>query len=168
MLFAAKERKKQILEKEPKDRTFEDLDIKITNPTLSDTEIQPFKDLIEENSDLFALSMKEIGKFNLYEVDLEPIIPNPAPIRCKIYPQSLPARREIERQVKELLEADLIEESSSCYAMPCFLVSKSEGGQRLVYNAKAVNALLKDETYLTPTVQDCLEKISAVGGGLLC
>src|SRR6266516_37175 len=157
-------RQKLILEKDPKNRTFEDLDIVIKNDTLSEADKQPFKILIEENSDLFALSQKEIGKFTLYKVDLEPKVDNPPPLKIKVYPQSLEARTEIERQVKELLDADLIEESTSPWAVNCFLVRKSDTSKRLVYNCKPLNSLLKDQRYLTPTVEDCIEKISSVNG----
>src|SRR6267154_1225435 len=160
----AKVKEQLVLDKNPKDRTFLDLDIVIKNETLSDNDIQPFRTLMEENSDLFALTQKEIGKFNLYEIDLQPKIENPPPIRCKVYPQSLEAKKEIERQVTELLEAGLIQESTSPYAVPCFLVKKADGSQRFVYDMKRVNTLLKDETYLSPTIQDCLEKISDMNG----
>ncbi len=157
-------RQKLILEKDPKNRTFEDLDIIIKNDKLSEADKKPFKDLIESNSDLFALSQKEIGKFTLYKVDLEPKVENPPPLKIKVYPQSLEARTEIEKQVKELLEADLIEESTSPWAVNCFLVRKSDTSKRLVYNCKPLNSLLKDQRYLTPTVEDCIEKISSVNG----
>ncbi len=67
-------------------------------------------------------------------MDLEPKEENPPVLHTKVYPQTLEARLEIERQVKELLSADLIEPSSSPYAVACFLVKKADSGMRLVYD----------------------------------
>src|SRR6266516_396306 len=149
-----------ILDKDPKDRTFDDLGIEFDKDTISDSEKQPFKDLIELNSDMFALTQKEIGKFNLYEIDLEPIQDNPPPIKCKVYAQSTEACLEVERQVKELLEAQLIIPSDSPYAIPCFLVKKADKTQRLVYDCRVLNKLLKDKQFLNTTIQECIEKLS--------
>jgi len=100
---------KTVLQKHPRERTFQDLGLKIDNEKVSDFDKRSFVELIEKNSDIFALTQKEIGCFNLYEVDLEPKDESPPPIKTKLYPQSKEARQEIERQVLELLETRIIE-----------------------------------------------------------
>src|SRR4051812_19779283 len=88
----AVDRQQLALNKEPKDRTFDDLGLKLDNDKLSEFDKKPFKDLIEQYSNIFALSNKDIGKFNLYDVELELKEPNPPAIKTKLYPQSQKCR----------------------------------------------------------------------------
>lgn len=56
-----------------------------------------------------------------------PLIPGAVPVNSRPYKYSPQHKTEIERQVQELLQAGLIERSSSPFASPVLLVLKKDG-----------------------------------------
>lgn len=68
--------------------------------------------------------------------------------------------RELVRQIiAELLEAGIIEESTSSYASPILLVKKKDGGFRLCVDYRALNKVTEKERYPLPLIQDLLDRL---------
>lgn len=64
-------------------------------------------------------------------------------ITMRPYKKSLPDEREIENQIKIILENDLVEETDSPYASPVTLVNKKgEGKSRMCVDMRNLNKIV--------------------------
>ena len=142
-------------------RTFEDLNIKMGDRITNENEAKPFRDLMSEYSDCFALSNAELTGCKLAECTFELKNPDSQPIRCKNFPLSAEDRTELERQVRQMEKDGLIQKSMSPYNSPVMLVKKHDGSKRVVVDMRKINAALKDEVYNTPTLREMIERIGA-------
>lgn len=77
------------------------------------------------------------------------------PYRC-----SIPDQREIESQITKLLDARLIEESSSPFGAPVTLAYKKEDGRktRLCIDFRELNKLVVPEAQPFPRIEDIMVK----------
>ena len=66
-------------------------------------------------------------------------------------------RKEIQRQIKSLLDAGQIEESSSPWASPVLLVPKKDGGWRMCVDYRKLNAVTKKVSYPIPRTEDTFD-----------
>ena len=90
------------MENSCKNRTFQDLKLKLGNAISSEEEAKPFQDLITEFNDCFALSNTELTGCKLAECSFELKDPGSKPIRSRSYPLSASDRLELERQVRQM------------------------------------------------------------------
>jgi hypothetical protein len=98
--------------------------------------------LLYRNSDIFATCLKDLVGTNIIQYDID--IGNHPPIRQKQYRFAKTERDEIDRQVQELVEADILRPSSSAWRNPIFLVKRkgvfdTESKPRLVLDARRLN-----------------------------
>ena len=85
---------------------------------------------------------------------------NPIPIRQRPYRTPLLKRKEIERQVEELLQMGVIRPSTSPWASPVKLVPKKDGSIRMCVEYRKVNAVTVDDGYPMPGIRDVLDSLS--------
>ena len=116
------------------------------------------KNLIKENEGCFAKNKFDVGRVNDTEAQVKLSIEKfvaQRPYRC-----SIEDKKEIDEQIKHLLDADLIEESSSPYAAPVTLVHKKEDGRktRLCVDYRQINKLVIPETQPFPRIEDIIER----------
>src|SRR5258705_4801569 len=81
------------------------------------------------------------------------------PIRMaphRVHPEG---RREMQRQVEEMLQADVIEESRSPWASPVVLVRKRNGTWRVCADYRQVNAVTRRRVWPLPRVDDALDRL---------
>ena len=76
-------------------------------------------------------------------------------------PRRLPiAKREIvEKEIKKMLEHDVIQESSSPWASPIVLVKKKDGSVRFCSDLRKVNFVTRKDAYPLPNISDCLDSL---------
>lgn len=81
--------------------------------------------------------------------------------RVAYRPYRLPysQRRIMKEQVEKLLDAGIIEESTSNYASPAILVKKHCGEERLCIDYRQINSITKREEYPMPIVSDQLDQL---------
>ncbi|WP_331035211.1 reverse transcriptase domain-containing protein [Lactovum miscens] len=118
-------------------------------------------DLCEEFSDVFALETDKMSVNNFYSQKLRITDHNPVYVKNYRLPQSHKA--EIDRQVKNLLENDLIEPSCSNYNSPLILVPKPDlNGQkrwRMCVDYRLVNKKLIADKYPLPRIDEILDSL---------
>ena len=117
-------------------------------------------DLLTEYQDIFSTGPYDIGKTQIiqHHIQLKEDCP---PIKIPPYRVGHHANKEIEQHVKELLEKDIIEPTSSPYSSPVILVGKKDGTSRFVVDYRKLNKNTIVDAYPLPRIDDSLE---AMGG----
>ncbi len=126
-------------------------------PPLDNHLPQEFQDLVEEYSDLFDTGLRQpTTRTTLHKIDLkEPKIVNK---RC--YPMSPEKRKILYGQLNQMLQAGVIEPTTSAYASPPVLVTRPDKEPRFCVDYRAVNDITLDESTTLPRIQDCVKPLA--------
>jgi Reverse transcriptase (RNA-dependent DNA polymerase)/RNase H-like domain found in reverse transcriptase/Retroviral aspartyl protease/Integrase core domain/Integrase zinc binding domain len=82
------------------------------------------------------------------------------PINVNAYPLSPIHIAEQSRQISQMLDQGLIQESSSPWGFPVLFVKKPGGKWRMCIDFRALNAVTKKNGYPLPRIQECLDLIA--------
>jgi hypothetical protein len=120
--------------------------------------------LIYRNKDLFALSLKDVPEARLPPLKID--TGTHLPVRAKGFRQPLKHQKEIERQVAELLEAKIIQPSTSPWESRIVLVRKPGNSSdphswRFCVDFRGINALTRIEAAVLPSFDNLYEIISS-------
>ena len=81
------------------------------------------------------------------------------PIYIRPYRHSLSDQKEINRQVKDLLESGIIRPSKSPYSAPVILVPKADGTKRMCIDYRKINSITVNEPFPVPNIEDLFNKL---------
>lgn len=81
------------------------------------------------------------------------------PIKQRQYPFAPPIMRQLEEEIKEMLDNDVIEPSYSPWRSPVLLVDKSSGKKRLCLDSRQLNKVTKKDSYPLPRVSAVLDSL---------
>ena len=71
-----------------------------------------------------------------------------------------PVKRDVmKREVKYMLDHDLIEPSKSGWSSPCVLVPKQDGSSRFCTDYRLLNSKTKPDSYPIPRIDDCIDRV---------
>ena len=113
------------------------------------------KTILTEFSDVFS---DKPGRTNLAVHHIQ-LLPGTQPMRCAPY-RLHPDKREILRkELDNLLQLGIIEESNSPWASPIVMVPKSDGTLRLYTDFRKVNAVTVPDPFPLPRVEDLLDRV---------
>lgn len=117
----------------------------------------------KENFETFLIEWKEkfsknSGITTLFKHKMY-IDPNRPPIKQRYYRTSPSVQKELHRQVDELLDGGLIEESESPWSSPVLLVPKKNGKQRMCIDYRKVNDVTRKYAYPLPLINEILDKL---------
>ena len=105
---------------------------------LSQDEIQAVKSLVSQFRDIFSENDDDLGRTDLVEHEI--ILDTDKPIRSPYYNIPLHLRPHAEKAVKQLMDLNIIEQSTSNYHSPSFLMRKPDGsGWRLLTDFRQIN-----------------------------
>ncbi|KAL0803248.1 hypothetical protein ABMA28_017286 [Loxostege sticticalis] len=107
------------------------------NSKLTRSEIDKVYDLIDKYRTTFANNLSELGCTNLTEMNIQ--LADRRSVVYRPYRLSYKQRETVQNMVDELIQNDIVEESSSPYASPILLVSKKGSGQRLCVDYREPN-----------------------------
>ncbi|KAI2664186.1 Retrovirus-related Pol polyprotein [Labeo rohita] len=82
------------------------------------------------------------------------------PIKQKPYRVSPTRQKVIKQLIDKMIEADVIEPSSSAWASPLVLIPKKTGGYRFCVDYRKLNSVTQSDAYPLPTIQEILESLS--------
>ena len=144
---------------------YEEFEMKVEH--LDDDKKKIIYDLVDEHGAVFAKHQFDVGTVKNYEASItlsEDKYVAKKPYRCSIDDQ-----KEIEKQVSELLEHGIIEESCSPFAAPVSLAYKKTGEgrkkekNRLVIDFRMLNKLVIPESTPFPLINDIITKTRGCG-----
>ena len=129
------------------------IDFKI-GENLNPDEYSQIMSFLDKNSHLFAKCLKDLTrthiiKHNIRTIPHEPI--SRGPYRC-----SPKEKQAIEKQIKEMLDANIIRESKSPYASPVVMVVKANGQMRFCVDYRGINAVTIRDSYPIPRIQELM------------
>lgn len=112
--------------------------------------------LLNEYAHLFS-EKGCLGRTHLveHEIDTE----NARPVRQNPYRNSTYERQVVREQVSDMLQRDVIRESTSPWSSPVVLVRKRDGSWRFCVDYRKVNAVTKRDVHPIPRVDDILDML---------
>jgi hypothetical protein len=115
-------------------------------------------DTLTEFRDCIAMSIHELGRAQGTEMTIE--LTDPTPFSYRPYRMAPSEQKAVDTMIAELLETNLICESSSPYASPVVLVPKKSGEQRLCVDYRKLNARTVKYSYPIPRIDDQIDRLS--------
>ena len=114
--------------------------------------------ILYRNTDVMATCLAELPGTDIlqYRIDTG----DAEPIRRRSYRQSVFDRAEISRQVKEMVDAGIVEEAQSPWSSPVLLVRKKDGKWRFVCDFRFLNSITRMESYPIPTFEEILDSVA--------
>lgn len=129
---------------------------------LTDEQQQRATKFIRSYANVFSKSSTDLGRNGLlpHRINTGAHSPVKQPLRRQPYAHL----QEIERNVQELLSADVIEPSMSPWSSNVLLVKKKDGSLRFCVDYRQLNSVTIKDSYPLPRIDSCLESI---GGACL-
>ena len=113
------------------------------------------RDLLTENSDLFANSPSDLGKTNVVEHTIDTGTAKPIKQAARRPPRTLAGKED--EIIQEQLKAGVIRESTSPWASPMVYVMKKDGTIRPCVDYRKLNENTLKDAYPLPRIDDCLD-----------
>ena len=129
-----------------------DLNTKLNH--LSSAQQTELKNLINQFKHLFP---DVPSKTNIIYHDVD--VNGALPIKQHPYRLSPEKLEHLRKEVKYMLENDIIEPCSSGWSSPCVLVPKPDRSYRFCTDFRKVNAVTKTDSFPIPRIDDCIDRI---------
>lgn len=125
---------------------------------LEDQERTEARELLNKYKHIFSLLDNDVGRCDLLQHTID--TGDAAPIRQP--PRRTPPwkQTEIERQVENLLEKGMIQESTTPWVSGVVLVTKKDGSQRLCVDYRQLNKATVHDAFPLPNISDSLDCLS--------
>jgi hypothetical protein len=94
--------------------------------------------LLYEYKDLFVKKDEILRMTNVMEMHIK-LTPEDGPLKAKPYRTTPDMRTEINKQIQDMLRADIIELSDGVYTSPVFLVPRKDSSFRMVVDYRKLN-----------------------------
>ncbi|XP_028172008.1 uncharacterized protein LOC114361223 [Ostrinia furnacalis] len=125
---------------------------------INDEQKRELQSLLCKYADCFSTSLKDLGFTSVTEMEIQ--LSDTDPIVYRPYRMPLSERTLVRDMVQEMLDANIVRESSSPYASSIVLVKKKTGEKRLCIDYRALNRKTIKDHYPLPRVEDQLDLLS--------
>ncbi|KAL0462685.1 UNVERIFIED_CONTAM: Retrovirus-related Pol polyprotein from transposon.6 [Sesamum latifolium] len=88
------------------------------------------------------------------------LVPSTKPPARAPYKMSQPELVELRKQLKDMLESDIIKPAKSPYGAPVLFQKKADGSLRMCCDYRALNKITVKNKYPIPLVADCFDRLS--------
>lgn len=129
---------------------------------LNSEEYKELQKLLHANKEVFYKKGQDLTFTNHVKHSIT--TSNDEPIFTRIYRYPEIHKKEVDRQINELLEQKIIQPSSSPYNAPIWVVPKKEDKEgnkewRIVIDYRKLNNITKEDKYPIPLIDDILDKL---------
>ena len=122
------------------------------------TEQKRIYELLADYSDIFSKGEYDLGRINVIEHGID--LNGPKPKRCGPRPLNPTLRVELEKQLKEMMDHDIIQPSRSEFACPVVLVKKKDGSIRFCCDFRRLNDVTRRDSYPLPKINELINTLS--------
>lgn len=130
---------------------------------LHPTERGTIQAICTKYNDIFHLPGDKLTTTNSYEHNIY-LKPDASPVFTKPYRLPHSQKPEINKQIKKMLQDDIIEETQSEWSSPILLVPKKSNDDnkkwRLVIDYRKLNEVIQDDKFPLPNITDILESLA--------
>ncbi len=112
--------------------------------------LQPF-------SAVFSKGIGDLGRTNLYKHRIETGNQTPSYQRPYRLPQA--QHEPVKKQLQEMIEAKVVQPSTSPWGSPLVVVKKKDGSDRLCVDYRRLNALTKKDNFPLPRIDETLDSL---------
>ena len=116
------------------------------------------KKLLRQNEGIFSKGEHDIGRTQLIEYRID--TGDHRPIRQPLRRQPFQHLEIIDKQVKDMKDAGIIESVASPWASNVVLVKKRDGSLRFCVDYRRLNAITYKDSYPLPLIDNCLNALS--------
>jgi hypothetical protein len=127
----------------------------LENPRWSTVQRQIALSLLAGYSDIFGKSKNKVNQTTVYQAEIN-LVDGALPVKFAPYRVGPKQKEIVDREVKAMLEADVIRPSRSPWGARVLLVNKKDGSTRFCVDYRALNDLTKTEVYPLPRIDDTL------------
>lgn len=111
-------------------------------------------DLLEKYKSAFSLHELDLGRCDVIKHRVPTLVD--APVYRRAYRIPYANREDMEQQVREMLEKDIFEHSTSPWGAPALLVQKADGSFRFVMDYRDLNKVTRVDPYPLPNIEETL------------
>lgn len=133
----------------------DELGISLNEANLTDRQKEELAGFLLSNRDVFATNLKELGHTHLQTMPID--TQQHPPVKMRPYRASPVVKKEIDKQVTEMLENGIISPSTSPYASPVVMVKKKNGEYRFAIDYRKLNSITSTINYPLPLFEDCVD-----------
>lgn len=131
---------------------------------LNSEEQKSIKNICAKYSDIFHLPGDKLSTTSTYEQTID-LKPQTSPIYTKPYRLPYSQKSEIDKQIKNMLDDGIIEESRSPWSSPLLLVPKKldntgERKWRVVVDYRKLNNQIQDDKFPLPNITEILDSLA--------
>ena len=126
---------------------------------LTKEEYEKAEQLLQTYSDIFSATPQDIGQTDFIHHHIN--TSTEIPIRQRAYRTSPAMRVEIQKQVDDLLQRGIIEESYSPWASPIVMVKKKDDTYRFCVDYRKLNAVTVRDSHPIPRQDDSIDCLSS-------
>ena len=124
---------------------------------MSESQREKLQEMLDRNNDLFAKDDCDLGQTDLVKAKIDP--GDHAPIKQQPYWLPFSQRKLVQEHIENMLKAGIIEPSQSPWASPIVLVDKKDGSKRFCVDLRALNRVVKKNSYPLPRIDDILASL---------
>ncbi len=123
-----------------------------------DTYSMQLRALLSSKAHLCGDELKEVPPARMPR-EVIPLTPGAQPTNRPMFRYSQPELEEMHTQVKALLQAGLVQKSTSPFGAPVLFVKKKDGTMRMCVDYRGLNKITVPNRYPLPRVDDLLDKL---------
>lgn len=133
-------------------------DIDFSKSNLTKPQLAKLQTVLRNHPNAFVGPDNHLGCYNGHTRHRVDLMPNqPIPTR-EVYRVPLEKRQEVEKQIAQMMEDEIIRESSSPFCAPIVLVKKKDANSwRFTIDFRGLNAITKPQQSILPNIQDILD-----------
>ena len=129
-----------------------------TESALNSRQKRKLSEFLNKNRNVFVTNLGDIG--HTKRIKHEIITGDAPPATCRPYRTTPQLRTEIDRQLDEMLEYGIVEESLSSYCSPVVMMKRKKNEYRLWVDNRKLNAETISQNHPTPRLDDIIDLLA--------